>query len=163
MKRIICLLLTFLLLSCLAGCTGSEDTVYFYYTPSQIDYGADRELLVAEKRSSLSREDELSYLLSFYFQGPLDKDLKLPVPEGTQVVSLRRTGDTLTLTMSQEFGQLKNMDLTLACSCIAKTCFGLTDAENITFVTDFEDGIHITVSRDGLVLDDETLPIESTD
>ena len=162
MKRILSIFLTILLLACFTACTGNEDTVYFYYTPKAVSYGTDRDLLVAEKRGSLSREDDLSYLLSFYFQGPMDKDLSLPVPQNTQVLAVRRNGERLMLTMSPEFNQLKGMDLTLACSCIAQTCFSLTDVESVTFTTEANPQLNFTVTRDGLVLNDELPPKETT-
>lgn len=162
MKRVLILVMIIAVMASLAACAGADDTVYFYYTPSQISYGSDRDMIVGEARSSLSRDDDLSYLLSFYFQGPLDQELELPVPIGAQVLSIRRNGDTLTLVMSQEFSQLKDLDLTLACSCIAKTCFGLTDATYVSIITETENPLKFTVSRDGLTLTDETRPKEST-
>ena len=158
----LCMFLTVLTcLLCCNGCSTKEEPVVFYYPEAEISYHSDTGILCPEARDSLSRDNSISYLLSFYLEGPIDPSLRLPVPEGTQLLRLIPYDGGVLLVMSREFSQLEDMDLTIACASISQTCFGLTDLQEITFAVRTQKNVIRTVQRDSIVLTDTvTQPTE---
>ena len=56
---------------------------------------------------------------------------------------------------------LTGTDLTLACACLARTCFSLTDAESVTISSEGLGFVSMTLTRSSLLLVDETpIPTE---
>lgn len=160
MKR---LYLTILALACLfwlQGCTNNEEPVIFYYPKAEISYHSESGVIAPEARESLSSEDSLGYLLSFYLEGPIDPALELPVPEGTQVLRMIPYDDGMLLVMSREFSQLEGMDLTIACASISKTCFGLADLQEITFAAVTQKNVVRIVRRDSFITTDTVTQID---
>lgn len=161
MKRLCILILALVCLLSLTACTQKEDPVVFYYPKAEVSYYASDSVLSPETRDTLSREDSLGYLLSFYLEGPIDPSLRLPVPEGTQVLRQIPYDGGMMLVMSRDFAQLEGMDLTIACIGISKTCFGLTDLQEITFAIGTQKNVVRVVHRDSIVLTDTvTQPTE---
>lgn len=161
MKHLCMFLAVLICLLCCNGCSTKEDPVVFYYPEAEISYHSDTGILCPEARDSLSRDNSLSYLLSFYLEGPVDPDLRLPVPEGTQVLRLFPYDGGVLLVMSREFSQLEGVELSLACASISQTCFGLTDLQEITFAVRTQKNVIRTVQRDSIVLTDTvTQPTE---
>lgn len=154
MKRLCLCVRILVCLLCLTACAEKKDPVVFYYPEVAVSYHTDLGVLVPEIRDTLSREDNLAYLLSFYLEGPIDPALRLPVPEGTKVLRLIPYDGGMKLVMSREFSQLEGIDLTLACAGISKTCFGLTDLQEITFASANPENIHCIMHRDSLILAD---------
>lgn len=161
MKHLCMFLAVLICLLCCNGCSTNEDPVVFYYPEAEISYHSDTGILCPEARDSLSRDNSLSYLLSFYLEGPVDPGLRLPVPEGTQVLRLFPYDGGVLLVMSREFSQLEGVELSLACASISQTCFGLTDLQEITFAVRTQKNVIRTVQRDSIVLTDTvTQPTE---
>lgn len=157
MKRILSLLILLCLLFTFAACSREENPVRFYYLRNEVRFESKEGVVVAEDRESLSRDNSLSYLLSLYLEGPIDPELSLPLPEGTKIQNILVDEDTLILIMSREFTQLSGMDLTLVSTCIASTCFDLTNANKITFATqgkNGEDPFSFSLTRDSIILED---------
>ena len=138
MNRVICLILTVLLLSSLCGCHFGKsadllEPVEFCY-PRRSDafiYSADDGVLGTEMREASGHKDDLNYLLSMYLRGPQDNNLRSPFPDGCKLEEVRHGGNTVCLVLSAEFAALENVELTLACASLTKTCLGLTDASRI--------------------------------
>lgn len=161
MKRLCMLILSLVCLPGLTACTEREDPVIFYYPKAEVSYYDSDNVLSPETRDTLSREDSLGYLLSFYLEGPTDPSLRLPVPEGTQVLRQIPYDGGMLLVMSRDFSKLKDIDLTIACIGISKTCFGLTDLQEITFAIGTHRNVVRIVHRDSIVLADTvTQPTE---
>ena len=165
MKRTLCLLLSLLLLA-LSGCSFRDapaETVSFYYLRSEVTYGTADGVIAPEDQDVTGQPQDLASLLSLYFQGPTDETLTSPFPSGTHLLGFSEKNYTLHLSLSNEFTQLEELDLTLACACISSTCFGITDAQQVRITTPgttLTEGIDLTISRDGLILFDE-LPEET--
>lgn len=163
MKRAICIALALLFL--LGGCASGkkeETTVSFYYRRLDTVYGTADGVIASEERTLTG---DLNQLLTAYFLGPEDETLTLPFPEGTRLLKYSSKNSVLTLSLSEEFAQLEGMDLTIACACIASTCFALTDIYQVQVTTpgsDSASGISFTLTRDSLVLFDEITETEST-
>ena len=154
MKRLlICILLSICLLG-LTGCAEKEDPVIFYYPKAEISYHSDSGVIAQETREALSRENSLSYLLSFYLEGPIDPNLRSAVPEGVQLLRMIPYDGGMLLVMSREFSQLDGVDLSIACISISRTCFELTDLQEITFSAGNQKNVLRTISRDGIEIAD---------
>jgi hypothetical protein len=169
MKKLICLLLCFAMLplsSC--GFRSSDDTVQtpFYYLrdPDSYLYGSPEGVVSYEHRDITGHEDELNYLLMLYLKGPLDKSLESPFPEGSRILQLSKRSGKLYVLLNSNFANLKGMDLTLACVCLARTCFALSDAQSIRITAKTADGtipIDETITINSLLLEETALPSES--
>lgn len=165
MRRHLCIFLIFSLFLCLCGCSfGNDikDPVNFYYlrNSDSFVYGSENGVITPEIRESSGHTRDLSYLLSLYLRGPLDTELKSPFPSGCRIVEIRRESKALHLTLDGVFAQLENLDLTLACACLAKTCFDMSDAQEVKIDAVAPDGnsiINITFNRDSLVLEDNSV------
>lgn len=162
MKRVICLMLSLLLLGGLFGCAYSESSdilkpVEFFY-PRKSDsfiYGADDGVIASESREASGHTGDLHYLLSMYLRGPQDAHLRSPFPSGCRLESVRREGDTLYLVLSAELTALENLELTLACASLTKTCLALTDAQQVSIsAASGSKTVSITLDADSLLMSD---------
>lgn len=163
MRKRICLILAALLLLRLCACSfvsSGREPVEFYYLRSSFVYGAEDGVITSETRESSGHEGDLEYLLSLYLRGPLDEKLVSPFPD-CQIVEIRWDSKTLRLTFDAPFAQLEDIDLTLACACLAKTCFGMTDVRQVRIdaaAPDENSTVNITIDRDSLILEDNSIP-----
>ena len=167
MKKILSVILVLLLVISLRGCSlwSQEQTgsVSFYYQRIDYSYREEDSVIAPEVRELSGYRDNLRYLMTLYFHGPQNPDLLSPFPSGTAVVDIRTEEDTLVVVLSAALTQLKDMDLTVACTCLAKTCFELVDAQQLRIETpDVGDESHISIlfTRDSFVLTD-TIPAET--
>ena len=161
MKKAIAWILLFLLFLPLCACGNTEQNppLVFYYPWADLEEAMRQDpactAIASEEREVSGNRDNLRYLLTLYFRGPLDPGLTSPFPSGTVVVNALLEDGNLTVTLSNSFTHLKDMDRTVACVCLAKTCFGLSDAQSVIIETDDPD-ISITVTRDNYLLEDST-------
>ena len=174
MKRILILFLTAALL--LSGCALSrsqmKQTATFYYLrphAQEEDYvlffsdGA----VGSEDRDISGHGDDLDYVLALYMQGPKDSDLQFPFPVGSKILETRLENGKLTVVMNAISSRFNEMDVTVSCACIAKTCMGLAELTEVTVESYAPDGRVLfsrTYTNDTLILEDtHTLPPESTE
>lgn len=133
------LLLIALLLLGIVGCGQESDLtapVNFYYPRSTLIYEGGSSILIAEPRESAGLD--LSALLEGYFSGPVTGNCRSPFPAGVCLRSWEKTGDTLVLVLSEEFGSLSGLERNIACAAISRTCMELTDASTVQIVIDAE-------------------------
>lgn len=159
MKRLLCLILSvLLLLSLLAGCGQKlNEPVTFYYQKNAYEENMDSPI-AGEEREVSGHRDNLKYLLSFYLMGPIGKDLVSPLPRGTQLNTVSREDGALTIELSNTTSLLSDSEFSLACACLSLTCMGLTDAEAVTVVSGSRS---LTLSRENLLLSDTVTPEET--
>ena len=165
MRRILCaLILPCLLLSlcCCSSPTSEDDTVSFYYLREELAYDSGNGVIASEVREIARRSNDMEYLLSLYLSGPQDSGLLSPFPQGTQLVKATREKDHLTIEISEQLFQLSGLDLTLACACLCSTCFGLSDAEQVTITapgqaSNVSDSV--TMTRDSLTFWDDSAAV----
>ena len=160
MKRVlIVLLLLGLVLSCWA--CSEKQSVTFYYVREEPAYlfGTENAVIVGENRDSASNIQNLHSLLILYLHGPLNENFQSPFPRGTSLVAVQPEGDQLTIRLSSIASAMKGADLTLACACLAKTCFDATDAETVTIIATGFGNISVTMTRDSLLLIDDAVPV----
>lgn len=159
MKRILSLLLTVLIFLSLTGC-GIHDYAGFYYRRADYISEAQEPVIAKESREVTGHANDLTYLLSLYLMGPLDKKLQSPFPANTRLVSARMEDSTLTLQLSRQADDLTDSDYSLACACLTMTCMEITSATDV--IIQCEDRI-TTMNRDMLVLQIPALPVPQTE
>ena len=132
MKRIISLFLILCLLVPLAGCgrNASQFPVTFYYRRTETAYGTADGIIAPELRDIRS-EGHLASVLSVYLDGPISKDLESPFPRDTESLYWSLQQNTLRITMNEAFADMGGVELTIACACLAKTIFGISEVEQI--------------------------------
>jgi len=170
MKKII---LGLMVLSLVFGCIGcgfetesAEDSIRFYYprTANNYEYGSEDGVITYEERDPAGHRNNLRYLLTLYLLGPVEEGLVSPFPEGCQIVHLSRNESEVSMTINSNFVTLKGMDLTLACVCLAQTCFTLTDVPMVRIMAESFDGqiaIDEVIMQNQLISGDEPVPTET--
>lgn len=166
MKRAICIFLCLLVL--LTGCEKKNNakTVTFCYRRVETIYGSADGILAEEERSVTGQPEDLASMLTLYLQGPESEELTLPIPHGTQLIDYCLENEMLTVTFSSHLAQLDGMDLTVACACIAATCFNLTDAQQVQIRTPDNStgsGIFLSMSRNSLLIYDDVTESTTND
>ena len=158
MRKIIAFTLAAVLLFGLTGCIESSDTAVFYYARYEDAYlyGQENAVIAGEYRDVSGHRQDLKYLLTLYFHGPTMEHLRSPFPSGMSLRSVERRQNTLYIELSASLTMLSGTDLTLACACLARTCFGLTDVDAVTIASDGLGFVSTTLTRDSLVLFDNT-------
>ena len=157
MRRFLTLLLVFAMAVSMAACA-KRNTVTYYYVrdPLEYQYGAADGVMVGERREGGGHADNLRYLLTLYFHGPVSDYLESPFPSGTTLEELTRDGDRLDIRLSGVVAIMDSTDLTLACACLARTCFDMTDVQSVTISAKFTEAVSVTIHRDSLLLVDDS-------
>lgn len=162
MKRHICFLICVLILFSLAACMSTpaetpQSPVKFYYPRTEFLYGKPNGVISWEVRSGDVFQEDLALLMESYLNGPTTEQLRNPFPNSLNFLLYSWEEKALFLTFSREINFLKGIDLTLACTCIAKTCFDLTDADSIHILSDdMKEESVITIYRDQVLTYDDT-------
>ena len=157
MKRFFSLLLVIAVTLSLAACA-SRNAVTYYYVRNEDEYlfGEADGVMVGESREAAGHVDDLRYLLILYLHGPISENLKSPFPMGTKLVELTREGDSLTIQLTSIFTVLEGTDLSLACACLSRTCFDMTDVQTVTITAMGRETVSVTMERDNLLLMDDS-------
>ena len=135
MKHWISLLLIISILLCLCSC--AKDTrpakipVNFYYLASEVSYNGTSEILLSEEREGAGYEADVEGLLNQYLKGPISNAMRSPFPAHVTVARYATTANAVILELSGEFAQLTGIDLTVACACLSRTLFELTQLEKV--------------------------------
>lgn len=154
-KRMIFLLLVFFLLP---GCTARaqmKEPVRFYYPRLEYEYSAPDGVITCEEREASGHKNELPYLLSLYFSGPVDENLTNPFSPDTELLEVRMEGKSLLITLTDSAQSMPDAAFALASACLSTTCFELSDLQYVTVLSGSKS---LTTARDGLVLSDTYTP-----
>lgn len=134
-RKLIAVSLALLMVLSLAACSTPKqelkDPVTFYYRRSEPVYGQSDGVVAPEQREAQGHKDDLDWLLAEYFSGCTSEELHIPFPKGTSVTDWSIADNTLTVVLSENFGQLSGVDLTVACSCISMTFLELAEVEAV--------------------------------
>lgn len=157
MKRMICILLSALILS---GCSvlgeRIKEPVTFYYISD--NYQNDmQQVIVPEIREASGHREDITYLLALYSMGPSNEDLMFPLPKNVSIIPIERTDKAITLNVSASSSELSEADFTLTSACIALTCMELTDVDRVTVVCGDRD---ITIQDENLLLYSNTQQLQ---
>lgn len=170
MRRRIAALLCAALLLTLTGCgedpeKGIQSPCVYYYIASEIDYIGDDGVIRGEIRDIAEHEDSLDWILRDYFKGPVSENLRSPFPKDTRLVSVQTREDEAVLQMNEAFGGLSGVELSLAASCIAETCFQLEEIQRVSISASsgLLDGKQsIALSRGDILLQDSSADLMNT-
>jgi hypothetical protein len=160
------------LTGCSIGQGRFQNPVFFYYlrdysnSENQNSFFSEGAL-GGETREAGDHRNDLNYLMSIYLQGPLDENLRSPFPRGCRPMDIRLDHQTLYLVLSPAITELSEIELTIACTCISRTCMELTDVSTVQIEGRSLDGsvvVSRTISRDTLILENDFAQVpESTD
>lgn len=135
MKRLFITALVISLLCSLCACSGNsrepEAPVNFYYRTREIHYGTSDGVIAAEVRDSYGHTEDYAYLVEQYLNGPRTSDCVSPFPEGTALVQIDLIGNKVFIVLSSHLSALTGSDLTIACTCLARTVLEITGAKFI--------------------------------
>lgn len=92
---------------------------------------ADSEALEREFRPLPEGETTVDGLMHLLLSGPEEPDLRSPFPQGTYLRGWSMEAGRLTLDLSESYGGLAGVDLTLADGCIVMTLSQLEEVEEI--------------------------------
>lgn len=163
MKRKIALFPLLAVLISLWGCVQEQavpapkSPFTYYYRPAEIDYESDNGVIRGETREIAGHEGDLRWILRDYLKGPQTEGLVTPFPKDIDLISCDLDGETAVVQVNKEFANLAGIDLSVAASCIAATCFGVEGVEtvSISVPSGLLDGKQsIILRRDGLLLQD---------
>lgn len=167
MKRMcILLLIVVLLVSVLWGCKKEEteilSPVNFYYPKAVYSYGNADSVLGSEQRETAGFEGNFQYIMNLYLQGPNTSSLVSPFPANSTVVSIYYNNGCAYLVLNDAFAELSGLDLTLACTSLAKTIAEMTNMKSVDISVeahDLDGSNHILLNmEDILLLDGSTSP-----
>ena len=164
MKRITALLLCITIVLCICGCKKEKQQlispVSFYYRSAEMIYDGTSAIIGAEQRESAGFNGNMQLLLNAYFNGPVSPELTSPFPRSLKVISYSAYGATATVQVSSVISQIKGIDVSIACACIASTVFELNDKiERVQIRSGgpYLDGSNsITITRSHFLLSDTT-------
>ena len=167
MKRLLCMLLAGSRIVSMTGCSRDtlDSSVSFYYPRAEFNYGASDGVMVAETHEVPGHTDDLRYLLALYLLGPSDQELQPTFPSGTILVDVIQDEQEVTVILSSSVTALEGIDLTLACACLAETCFAVCDAQQVhieSLVSASGKYVDTTITRDNILFPGyEILPDDS--
>ena len=153
MKRFAVIFLCISLLFSLCAC-GKPEEIRFYYARKEVLYGVDDGVIAPEIRDATGYENDLAYLLMLYLEGPHSQELASPFPRGTTLSQLEIQDQQITLVLSEAFSQLQGLDYTIACTCIAYTCFSIYACESVTIRSTPAGSPSITLTANSIALVD---------
>jgi len=86
---------------------------------------------------------------------------------GCRIVEIHHQDTALTVRLNPILAEKSDLEITIACACLAKTCMELTDVDTVQIEARNLDGKILfsrILTRDNLFLrDDYTLPTEGTE
>lgn len=164
MKRILCILLTLVIMFPLSACGDNRKElrapVNFYYRTREVEFGSGEGVISAEQRESFGHSDDYVYLTEIYLNGPTTGKCISPFPAGTTLEHLDFTQDKVLVELSSHISLLSGAELTIACVCLTKTLSELTGMKSVQITSkgDLLEGKEsLTFSADGYQLEDDTL------
>ena len=169
MKKLLCVLMTLILLMTLGACGAKKDAlihpVNFYYRSTADSYGGREDVITFEQRESFGHEEDYIYLINYYLQGPTTEKQISPFPAGTTLVSLDLVKDKVIVVLSSHISLISGAELSIACTCLARTLHEITGMKGVQISSqgDLLDGKEsITINIDDYVLVDSHIPTETT-
>lgn len=161
MKRSICCIIMLLIMTTLFGCKNNNsdftEPISFYYRNTAESYNNENAVLLAEVRESAGYD--LASIISLYLQGPVTDACLSPFPTGVTLESVTIDGNTVHISLSEEFAELNGIKLTVACACVARTVIEFTQYQNVAIsVPDalLNGNTSITISSQDLLLMDNS-------
>lgn len=128
------IMLTFLLLFSLLGCTVAkeqENSVLFYYPVVELSAQQENAGFLPEARQH-ALNDDIGQLVSDYLRGPEDTRMYSPFASDIKLLRWDQTDEGLELVFTDSLSQMENYRITIACTALSATLFQATDATKVT-------------------------------
>ena len=158
MRRILSLLLLLLVLSgCGASRSGEGFQLYFQTDPESSAHGT----AISSQPYSGKGEPGVEELFAALMNGPTHKGLISPFPQGLSLVSWELSDGLLTLNLSEQYGGLADVSLTLADYCLVLTMSQIAGVESVQIQSDghtYHSRSHQTMTSQEAVLDPTLSP-----
>jgi germination protein M len=123
------------LLVLLQGCgsrKNDEETVKVYYIRDVT--GSVTESAIGAVDMTISRQsDRAKAAMMLLLSDPGVGDLKSPYPEGVSLESVSHRGDTITVDLSEEYGEMYGAELAAADACAVLTLCGINGITSVKF------------------------------
>lgn len=170
-KRILAILVTLCILVAWGCGRRSPETeminpVRFYYKALNGEFGTVNGSTGFEVRETAGHENDYTWILNTYFEGPLSGELIAPFQKDTALISAGREGSLLRVVVSDSLASLTGMDLTLACACITLTCLELPGIETVSIRANeasMGGRWEVVMDREDLLLEDLGASLVSTE
>ena len=127
MKPLPALALTLLLTGCSAPSGDSGVQLYFRADPQQTTHGP----AIAAQPYTGQGQPDVESLFAALMSGPTEDDLVSPFPRGVTLLDWELSDGLLTLNLSEQYGGLTDVSLTLADYCIVLTMSQLDGVESV--------------------------------
>lgn len=170
MKKILCLLLAGCLALCVCACKENNDPpidpIRYYYRTRDIQYGTEEDVFAFETRDRFGHEEDYEYLVNDYLKGPHTEKCFSPFPAGTTLVQLDLVKDKVLVVLSSHISLLKGAELTVACTCLARTLHEMTGMKVVQISSDGDlmDGEpYVIIKKDDFTTQDDYSPTEPSD
>lgn len=151
MKKLALIWISICLLLSMAACERRIDrddgTEWVFYYLGELD---GSEGVVKSETRKLGSGGELM-VLNEYFAGPESQELNSPFPIGTTFSAFDFDENQASITMSQEYSQLRGAEKTMAEACLTKTLLDLTGCD-VVEITEY-DGNAVSRSADAFLFD----------
>ena len=165
MKRIVCIILIFTTLLLACSCAKQnlrlKEPVDFYYKARHIQYDTAENVISSEQREGFGHTDDYKHLIEQYLYGPRSAKCISPFPAGTTLEQLDLLKNKTIIVVSSHLSLLSGYELTIACTCMAKTVAEITDVEKVQIISkdSLLDGQEsITLDTDDLIFEDIYIP-----
>lgn len=132
MKRKFCIILLSITVT-LWGCGTQKQETHtgsfrFYYLQNETAYNSPNSVVSYETKQANKLTPE--ELIIQYLLGPAKKELVSPFPDNLQLISITREENKVAIILSNELTDLSGIELTLACSCLARTLQSIFPADS---------------------------------
>ena len=163
MRRACALLLVLLmaLTACKTSFKNGGYQLYFRVDPESATHGA----AIASQNYPGKEEPGVEELFSALMNGPTQKGLTSPFPQGVTLVSWELSDGLLTLNLSEQYGGLADVSLTLADYCLVLTMSQLAGVESVQIQSDghtYHSRSHQSMTAQEAILDPTLLPEEAS-
>lgn len=124
----------------LSACQSQEPQdalrLWFPSNPDASDHTAQAVTFELSLESETNTSEAIEVLIEALFSGPKSENLVNPFPEGTKLLSWRLHDNQLDLELSEEYGSLTGVDLTLADYCLTLTLCQLDGIDRVSLSVD---------------------------
>lgn len=163
MRRACALLLVLLLAltACKTSFKNGGYQLYFRVDPESTTHGA----AISSQAYPGKEEPGVEELFSALMNGPTQKGLVSPFPQGVTLVSWELSDGLLTLNLSEQYGGLADVSLTLADYCLVLTMSQLAGVESVQIQSDghtYHSRSHQSMTAQEAILDPTLLPEQAS-
>lgn len=163
MRRTCALLLVLLLAltACKTSFKNGGYQLYFRVDPESATHGA----AISSQAYPGKEEPGVEELFSALMNGPTQKGLVSPFPQGVTLVSWELSDGLLTLNLSEQYGGLADVSLTLADYCLVLTMSQLAGVESVQIQSDghtYHSRSHQSMTAQEAILDPTLLPEQAS-